>query len=133
MPNQDGAIIDTMLGAMASGDHDTAFACLTPDARVWHNFDGIAQSRDEALVGWQALTASFPECAIADVRRHAIPGGFVQQHMIVCGTAAGLTKAWPVCLMVRIENGLIARIDEYIDRAGAFDAEHIHMAATPGR
>ena len=28
---------------------------------------------------------------------------------------------WPVCIVVEIRDGLIARIDEYIDRAGWFE------------
>ena len=132
MQTQDGAIVDRLFGALASGDLDAALACLTPDARVWHSFDGIAQDRTEALAGWQALVANFPERAFVDVRRHAISGGFVQQQLLVCRTASGQTMAWPVCVVIRLEDGLIARVDEYIDRAGKFAVEDLQRAVTPG-
>lgn len=132
MADQSGAIIDTLFGALGSGDLDTALACLGPNATVWHSFDGISMDREAARAGWQDLVAGFPERAFVDVRRQAIPGGFVQQHMMAARTPAGNLIAWPVCVIVRVENGLISRIEEYIDRAGRFAVDDLRGAKTPG-
>ena len=132
MQIEDEAIVDRFFGGLASGDLGACLACLAPNARIWHSFDGLAQDSAESFIGWQALVANFPERAIVDIRRHAIAGGFVQQHLMTCRTAAGKAIGWPVCVVIRLENGLIARIDEYIDRAGKFDFEDPQQAKTPG-
>ena len=127
-----GEIIDRRYGALASCDLDSAMACLAPDARVWHCFDGIAQDRAGILAGWRDLLAAFSKFAFVDVRRQKTTEGFIQQQMMTALTASGEMIAWPICLVVRLENGLIARIDEYIDRAGRFSVGDMHSAITPG-
>lgn len=132
MDSSQGAIIDRFYAGLASGNLEGSLACLTSDARIWHCFDGLAQGREESLAGWHDLVAGFPERAFVDVCRHAIPGGFVQQHMMTGRTAAGDLIGWPICVIVRIEDGLIARIEEYIDRAGRFAVDDLRAARTPG-
>jgi len=117
-----GAVIDRLFAALSRGDVPAAAACCTPDARIWHSFDRIAQDMGEAKAGWEAFIAGFPARAFVDVRRSAIPGGFVQQHTMVVKTAAGANIAWPVCLVAKVKDGLIARIEEYMDRAGSYPA-----------
>ena len=46
---------------------------------------------------------------------------FVQQHLFVVRDSSGSRRAWPVCLIVRLEKGRILRIEEYVDRAGSFE------------
>ncbi|MBU6269554.1 MAG: nuclear transport factor 2 family protein [Sphingomonadales bacterium] len=113
-------IIDRMFAALAAGDIAAARACYTADALCWHSFDGVAHDLDAITDQWRDLVSGFPRRAFVDVRRQATATGFVQQHVMVGWTAAGVAKAWPCCIVVRVENGLIARLDEYIDRAGAF-------------
>lgn len=132
MSTAEGEIIDRMYGALAHGNLDEAMGCLTPDASVWHCFDGIAQDRPAILESWKALLAGFPEFAFVDVRRQPIAGGFVQQQMMTARTASGEKIAWAICLLVKLENGLIARVEEYIDRTGRFSVADLHSALTPG-
>ena len=33
----------------------------------------------------------------------------------------GTRKAWPVCIVVQVQGGQIARLDEYIDMSAGFD------------
>lgn len=127
-----GNVIDRLFGALAGGDVQRALDCFADGAKVWHCFDCIAHDKPAMRGQWQALVDNFPERDFVDVRRQPIPGGFVQQHAMTATTASGVRKAWPVCIVVRIENGLIARLDEYIDRAGAFDPGPDRLLATPG-
>jgi acetyl esterase len=129
--DDDGAVLDRFYGALSTGDLEAALDCLTPDARIWHCFDGIAQDRDESLAAWQALIAAFPERAFVDAKRHAIEGGYVQQHVMKGRRTSGDWIAWPICLVVKVRGDRIARIDEYIDRAGAFDLTTIKAATSP--
>lgn len=43
--------------------------------------------------------------------------GFVVQHTVVMETASGTTISCPACLVVEVRDGLITRIDEYVDPA----------------
>ncbi|HEX8058400.1 MAG TPA: nuclear transport factor 2 family protein [Novosphingobium sp.] len=130
--SDDGQVIDRLFGALADGDVDVAVACFADEAKVWHCFDCIAHDKPAMREQWQALVDNFPERDFVDVRRQPIPGGFVQQHVMTATTASGANKAWPTCIVVRVENGLIARLDEYIDRAGAFDPGPNGLTVTPG-
>lgn len=112
--------IDQLFDALETGDLDAARAACTPDAIFWHGFDGIALSVDDILAQFAAMIAHSRGRHVADVRRQATADGFVQQHMFVLEPATGEAKAWPICIVVRIRDGRIARLDEYIDRAGSF-------------
>lgn len=127
-----GAVIDRMFAALERGDLAAAAECYTPDARVWHGFDGIAHDLAGIMAEWEALVASFPWRAFVDARRQPTPDGFVQQHVMVGATLSGVRKAWPVCIVVRIEGERIARLDEYIDRAGAFEPPAEGPVRAPG-
>ena len=115
-----GSAIDALYAALSKGDIAAARACCTEDFCLWHNFDRIEQNRDEAAIGWGQFIGSFPERAFIDVRRSATAQGFVQQHLVVGRTQSGARIGWPLCIVVKMRDGLIARIDEYIDRAGSY-------------
>ena len=132
MADSQGAVVDRFYGGLASGNLDESLACLAPEARIWHCFDGIAQDRKCSFAGWQDLVANFPSRAFVDIRRHAVAGGFVQQMMMTVRTASGESVGWPICVVIMLKDGLIVRIDEYIDRAGRFDVTNACAEATPG-
>jgi ketosteroid isomerase-like protein len=123
--------IDRLFAAMTAGDLDGTRDAFTPNARIWHNFDGIAHDRESLLRDWASMFTAFPHRAIHDVRRQKTETGFVQQHMTVMTSASGKTFAWPTCIVFRIEDDRIARLDEYIDRAGSFALEG-GTPTTPG-
>ncbi|MEZ5736441.1 MAG: nuclear transport factor 2 family protein [Novosphingobium sp.] len=121
-----------MYESLGRGDVDAAWACLTDDASIWHSFDCVAHDRAAMREQWEATVKAFPEQALADVRRQPIENGFVQQHVWSVKSATGERKAWPCCIFVRIEGGRIARLDEYIDRAGSFEPPEGGALVTPG-
>lgn len=114
----EGGILDRFTDALVAGDAGAARACLTDDAVVWHNFDAVAQDGEAATNGWQALFTYFSDRSFTDIRRTAIPGGFVQQHLMSATTQSGERVGWPIAIIVRLRDGKIARFEEYIDRAG---------------
>ena len=130
--SNDGAVIDRMFAALSAGDLAAAAACYTPDARIWHSFDCVAHDLNGITAEWEGLVANFPQRDYVDVRRQQTPDGFVQQHVMTGTTASGARRAWPVCIVVRVEGGRIARLDEYIDRAGAFEPPVGEPLRTPG-
>jgi ketosteroid isomerase-like protein len=115
-----GEVIERAFKALETGDLEAARRCFTPRATIWHCFDGVANNLDNTMRDWEKLVASFPERGIDDVRRDRIDRGFLQRHLFIVRSASGERRAWPVCIVVRIEDDRIDRIDEYIDRAGSF-------------
>lgn len=116
----DTAPIDRLFDALAAGDITAARGCFLPDARVWHSYDAKAMSVDEAATGWEGLTTNFTERSFEDVQQEALAGGGVlRRHIMAARRKDGTRMAWPICMVVQVKDGLIARFDEYIDRAGS--------------
>ena len=103
------------VGAIERGDVDAVRDCYHPDAKVWHNNDGIEQSVDDNLrvLGWMARV--LPERRYRVTRLAALPDGFVQQHVLEASLPGGGTWALDACVIVRVADGLIVRLDEYLD------------------
>lgn len=113
-------VLDRFFGSMQDCDTELVRACLTEGAVVWHSFDRVEMRPDDVVASWEAMAARYVERGVADVRRQETPTGYVQQHLFVVRTAQGERTAWPVCVVVRIEDGRISRLDEYIDLSGKF-------------
>jgi ketosteroid isomerase-like protein len=124
-------VIDRLFDALSAGDLETARECLTPNVRLWHSFDQVAMDREAAMGGFADFISNFAARSFVDVRRHAIEGGFVQQHLMTATRHSGEVLAWPVCIVVQIDDDRIVRLDEYIDRAGIFTPRP-GAVSTPG-
>jgi ketosteroid isomerase-like protein len=114
-------ILDRFFGSMQPCDTATLRDCLTEDAIVWHSFDRVVMRVDDVVKSWEGMATSFAERGVTDVRRQQTATGYVQQHLFVVRGKDGVRKAWPVCIVVQIRDGRIARLDEYIDLSAAFD------------
>lgn len=105
------------MGAIQSGDTDVVRACYAPDAKLWHNTDGIEQTVEEnmKLLGW--MIRYIPVRNYRIVHREALADGFVQQHVLEATLPGGEPWTMDACAVVRIKDGVIVRLDEYIDSA----------------
>lgn len=105
------------MAAVQSGDIDAVRACYAPDAKLWHNTDGIEQTVEEnmKLLGWMIRYVPVRNYQI--VRREALADGFVQQHVLEANLPGGEAWTMDACAVVRIKDGVIVRLDEYIDSA----------------
>jgi ketosteroid isomerase-like protein len=94
-------------------------ACYAPDAKIWHNTDGIEQTVDQnlKLVRWLVRTMGNPHYRIR--RRVALEDGFLQLHVLEATRPDGTPFRLDACVIVKLENGVIARLDEYLDSAQA--------------
>ena len=110
-------IADRLITAISSGDADAVAELYANDVVIWHNFDGIEQSREANLVVLTWLTQNVDKLRYDDIRRYAIDGGFVQQHVLRGTTRSGAELEVPACLVVRVDGEQITRIDEYLDTA----------------
>jgi ketosteroid isomerase-like protein len=105
------------IAAIEAGDTETARACFTSDARIWHNFDDHAQTVDEnmKLLGWMMKKAANRQYEIT--RLEEIEGGYLQQHVLRLTNHAGEEAAMHACVVVAVSDGKISRIEEYLDPA----------------
>ncbi len=124
-------ILDRFFGSMQPCDTGMLRDCLTEDAIVWHSFDRKAMRPDDVAKTWEGMATAYPERGVTDVRRQQTSTGYVQQHLFVVRAKDGVRKAWPVCIVVRVQDGRIARLDEYIDLSAAFDPGEGEVV-TPG-
>ncbi len=112
-----GRLADRFVTAVENSDVESLDGIYTADAVVWRNYDRRAQPRDENIAGISKFPKLFKAFKYTEIRRDFFSGGFVQQH-VVCGIKAG-GEAFrvPVCMVVTVSDGRIARIDEYFDSA----------------
>ena len=61
--------------------------------------------------------ANVPKRVYANRRFFPVDGGFVQQHDTKLHFADGRVLVLPVCIVFKVVDGKIARLDEYLDRA----------------
>ena len=103
--------------AIENGELDAVRAAYAPGAKIWHNHDGIEQSVDENLkvMAWMARTLPMRRYRI--IRREALSDGFLQQHVLAATLPDGTAWTLDACVVVRMANGLITRLDEYLDSA----------------
>jgi ketosteroid isomerase-like protein len=111
------AVADRLFTAIEAGDLDTVRALYDPAAEVWHNTDGVVQRRDENLATLAWVVRNLRGLRYTDIRRSATDDGFVQRHVLVATNRAGRRVELPACVVVTVRDGLITRLDEYLDSA----------------
>jgi ketosteroid isomerase-like protein len=110
-------VAERLFAAIEAGDIDAVYALYHPDVEVWHNTDGLAQSRDANLATLAWVTRNLPGLRYTEIRRSATDDGFVQRHVLVVTNRAGRRVEVPACIVATVHDGRITRIDEYLDSA----------------
>ena len=108
------AIAETFFRAIEAGDVAAIRAIYAPDAVIWHNNDQLEQTVEGNLRVLEWVARNLKNRHYRVKRRVAIPGGFLQQHILEAETANG-PFAMPACIVVEIKDGRISRLDEYLD------------------
>lgn len=103
--------------AIQAGDTAAVRACYAPDAKLWHNNDGIEQTVDQNMKVLDWFIRTLPDRNYRVLRREALPDGFMQQHVLEATLPDGTKWAMDACVVVRMKDGVITRLDEYIDSA----------------
>jgi hypothetical protein len=103
-------------GAIEGRDPDAFVAVLAPGAIVWHNSDRKEVDARENMSSVAILSQLVDGLKSEQVRYEVIDGGFLLQF-VVHGTVKsnGNTFEMQNCLVVTTDDGLISRIDEYVD------------------
>jgi ketosteroid isomerase-like protein len=112
-------LADRFLTGVQAGDQDGVRACYAPDAIIWHNFDGVEQTVDQNMRSLRWFARTLRDRRYRILRRAAIKDGFVQQHVLEATLPDGTAWAMPACVVATVRDGLIVRLDEYLDSAHA--------------
>jgi ketosteroid isomerase-like protein len=118
-PAEIDALADRFMSAIQSGDTETVRTCYDPDAKIWHNNDGLEQSVEQNLKVLAWMARKLPERHYNVLRRETLADGFLQQHILEATLPDGTSWAMPACVVVRMAGGKITRLDEYLDSAHA--------------
>ena len=102
--------------AIENGDIEAIKNIYTPDTKIWHNNDGIAQSVEQNLAVLKWVINNIKNVKYTEVRLQPTPSGFVQQH-VLRGRFKDTDIALPACIVATVEDGHITRLDEYLDSA----------------
>ena len=119
-------LAERFFAAVERGDIDQIRAIYAPDARIWHNHDRKEQTVEENLKVLKWVARNLTNRRYRVQRRVAIPGGFLQQHILEAETANG-PFSMPACIVVEAKDGRITRLEEYLDSA---QAAHLTTLAT---
>lgn len=111
--HEDTALADRFYGALLGGDIEGCRQLFTHDAVVWHNYDLAEQSPDDALA--QAAAVSSFDARFEVIERLGLPGGWLQQHRFHFSFPDGGVEILAAIHRTHVRDGLIARIDEYMD------------------
>ena len=111
------ALASRFVAAIEARDVDTVRRCYAPQARIWHNVDGKVQTVDDNLKGVHWIHKVLAGVRYDVTRRVAIPGGFVQEHVLRGTLPSGEAFAMPACVICTVADGVIVTLDEYLDSA----------------
>jgi uncharacterized protein len=111
-------VADRLFKAIERGDVNAIRDIYAPHSKIWHNFDNLAQSVAENLAVLKWVVANIAEISYTEIQRQPTPTGFIQQHVLRGKVkASGKEIAIPACIVCKVENGRITRLDEYLDSA----------------
>lgn len=114
-------LLDRIVAAAESGDPTDLANVYAPDGIIWHNHDGVEQTVEENARMLKGIAKRVSDRRYTDRRIRVFEGGVVQQH-VLRGTnvRSGESVQLHACVVVTVnEDGLIERLDEYIDSAEA--------------
>ena len=107
------------IAAIQAGDAAAVRDSYAPDAKIWHNNDNIEQTVEQNLKVLAWFMRKLPDRHYRIVRREALQDGFVQQHVLEATLPDGTQWKMPACVIVKMRDGKIVRLDEYLDSAQA--------------
>jgi ketosteroid isomerase-like protein len=105
-----------LIEGVTRGDVESVDRLYADDICVWRNVDQRELVKKQALkvVG---ILSELKDIEYRDLRIEPTEHGYVQQHVLSCTSSKGEEVLMPSCIVARVENGRIARIDEYADSA----------------
>lgn len=116
-PAEIAAIAEQMFTAIEQGDLDALSAMWSDDVVVWRLGGGRERDKPRALTVIRWFVDNTAGRRYEVLERQVFDGGFVQQHLVHAAAKDGTPVTFRACLVVKVANGLVTRIDEYLDSA----------------
>lgn len=113
------AFAERFIQALNEGNSDKVRTFYAPDATIWHNYDNAFQSLDDNMKVLEWMVRKAPQRSYHVVRREIIPGGWFQHHVVEAKLANGREMKMFACCVITLKDGLIHRIEEWLDPAQA--------------
>lgn len=113
-------VADKLGAAIASLNAENIRAIYADDVVIWHPAFGqeMGKAENSGLLAQVFMLAD--ELHYEEIRRHEIPDGVIQQHVLTGRFTDGTPiPRLQVCMIIKVRDGLITRIEEYFD-AGTF-------------
>ena len=108
-----GAALTT---AFETCDLDAIADLYADDIVVWHNFDQLGRTREQALSSAAWVAAEIEGFTVGDRWVAAVEGGYVQQCVFRGRMrSTGEVLEMPSMLRVHVRDGQVIRIEEYAD------------------
>ncbi len=118
------AAANRFFDGLLAGDLAGLQAACAPGSILWINLTEQDRALEDSLRGFAALRSKVPDLRMEDVRRRGIPGGFLEQHVLMGTLPDGEPLRVVGCFIGTVEHGRISRLEEYVDgrQAGALSA-----------
>ena len=109
---------DKLFAAIERGDLDALAALWSDDIVVWRQGGGRERDKPRALKVIEWFVGATADRRYEVLDRQVFDGGFLQQHVVHATDRAGAPLSFRAALVVKVgADGLISRIDEYLDPA----------------
>lgn len=112
------SVADRLFSAIEAGDVDAVAAMWSDDVTVWHAGDERPSEKARAMrvIEWFVSATADRHYDVLD--RRVFDGGFAQQHVLHGTARDGTPYSLRVGIIILVgRDGLITRIDEYLDPA----------------
>lgn len=105
-----------LAAAFETGDVEAIAKLYAEDVVVWHNFDQLERTREQALSSAAWVAAEIEGFTVDDRWVAAVEGGYVQQCVFRGRMrSTGEVLEMPSMLRVHVSEGQVTRIAEYAD------------------
>jgi uncharacterized protein len=108
-------LVVRFFAALEAGDIETLREIYAPDAVIWHNDDLIEQPVEENLKVLAGLHRVVSGLRYDITRRVPAPDGVLQQHVLRGRLPSGADVELHAAMYLRVRDGHITRIEEYLD------------------
>jgi len=111
-------VADRMFDAVQRGEIGALAALWSDDVTVWRQGGGRDRDKQRALKVIEWFVDATVDRRYEVLDRQLFDGGFVQQHNVHASAKNGTPLTFRACLLVKVDSdGLVTRIDEYLDPA----------------
>ena len=111
-------VANRMFDAIQRGEVGALAALWSDDVTVWRQGGGRDRDKQRALKVIEWFVDATVDRRYEVLDRQLFDGGFVQQHNVHASAKNGTPLTFRACLLVKVDSdGLVTRIDEYLDPA----------------